>query len=196
MTQFIYTHHQGGEGRLTQVQLPHEERPDYIFKPIVHNAIGFSTSDNGKTFVEDEFEVKYEPECGDAGCRDPHCRKPIAVPLSEKMEGSDAMGIKDFIHKGIEFSQMPQFKDSGESYRMGVGFGYSCGYQDGLKEVVSEKREERTQDELEDERILNDAKIDAMVLDWLDSTKEQWATMSIKDLLVGFYKYLLTLNKQ
>jgi hypothetical protein len=36
------------------------------------------------------------------------------------------------IHKGIEFAQKEQFKDSGETYRSGVGFGYSCGYQDGL----------------------------------------------------------------
>jgi len=48
------------------------------------------------------------------------------------------METQDLIHKGIEFSQQERFKLSGNDYRSGVGFGYSCGLQDGLNEAKQE----------------------------------------------------------
>lgn len=66
------------------------------------------------------------------------CDEPFAVPISGIEEGDRQLTTQDIIHLGINFSQKEQFKLSGESYRYGVGFGYSCGYQDGLKAQVEQ----------------------------------------------------------
>lgn len=160
MKTYIYTHIADDKGKMVEKGDKNEPtekssidykrwyNETYLPSLTTIDTIGFSSSDNGKTFNEDEFEIQTHwvrntdrsiPTLADLD--------EIAVPLSEKREESEAMGIKDFIHKGIEFSQKEQFKHSGESYRSGVGFGYSCGYQDGWKE----KREERTQDEMWEE---------------------------------------------
>jgi hypothetical protein len=44
----------------------------------------------------------------------------------------EELTMQEVIHKGIAFAQQDRFSLSGENYRSGVGFGYSCGYQDGL----------------------------------------------------------------
>ena len=48
------------------------------------------------------------------------------------------MTKEEIIHKGIEFSQKKNFNVAGDSYRSGLGFGYSCGYEDGLATAKQE----------------------------------------------------------
>lgn len=104
MTQFIYTHHQGGDGKMVEKlegSSPNCFRDVYRRpEPVTHPALGFSPSDNGKTFNEVEFEVKYEILANVNGSDtwmnatksmydwQPHedYKRIIAVPLSEKRE--------------------------------------------------------------------------------------------------------------
>lgn len=71
----------------------------------------------------------------------PEYRRLFAIHIAASpIEGEKGTEL-DIIHKGINFAQSEQFKLSGESYRSGVGFGYSCGYQDGLKATASQQPE-------------------------------------------------------
>jgi hypothetical protein len=130
MTQFIYTHHQGGEGKMvekatmSEPPLPlafnyQDSKPeeydracnnylerlsiyrDHIRSLIYYDALGFSPSDNGKTFGEKDFKVKVYHKCENDVIRNypsvvcSHCRPDkewenfkVAVPLSEKREES------------------------------------------------------------------------------------------------------------
>jgi len=56
-------------------------------------------------------------------------RRIIAVPLSVKSgeEKTDMDLMKKAMHLGLEFSKREAIKNSGEGYKMGAGFGYSCG---------------------------------------------------------------------
>lgn len=112
MKQFIYTHHQGGEGKMVEkATMERPEQPggysgecscddchdyyvaqrkyqEHISTLITYDARNFSPSDNGKTFNEDQFKLQYRPR----GARLVNSKRefteypPIAVPLSEKME--------------------------------------------------------------------------------------------------------------
>lgn len=127
MKQFIYTHHQGGEGKMVekatilepsiisytshpmfsklredfyQEPPPSFERlvayynDSYKSKLLTYPTLGFSPSDNGKTFGEDEFRLKFEGCTMDLQCEcfadyeNSMCLNKllIAVPLSEKRE--------------------------------------------------------------------------------------------------------------
>lgn len=70
----------------------------------------------------------------------------LVPPVADGKEGGVTINeVTDYIHKGIEFSKREQFKLSGEAYRMGAGFGYSCGYQDGIRDATHAAEQQNKQ---------------------------------------------------
>lgn len=168
MTQFIYTHHQGGLGKMVEKATMRPPTDDeysfarpyseayrlHINSLLTYDASGFSPSDNGKTFGEKDFELVYQVlyEVGVWSDTDKDWydrakedyRRIIAVPLSEKREEDSSRYIPttesdpDITITALRNKLREAHNEIGK--------------------LKNEKREERTQDELWDSfgKIMDD----------------------------------------
>lgn len=156
MTQFIYTHHQGGEGKM--VEKPESlidtvfDAAEFLSSRTTYPALGFSPSDNGKTFGEDQFEVKKQvyvftnewknasDEMYNRAGKD--YRRIIAVPLSEKRE--ERMDDADVVAMEQLYDVFTNWYHDDGSYD---NFLRSEAFKAIKAYAATNTREERTQDE-------------------------------------------------
>ncbi len=76
-------------------------------------------------------------KCLGCGRTKPNAKYVLSASPTPPVQGG-VERTNDFIHRGIEFSKRAAILESGDAYKAGAGFGYSCGYQDGFQAAQSD----------------------------------------------------------